>query len=152
MPKWTSSPGFKVALISIPIFIGALDLTVVSAVLPHVLIDLEIPFQTGMDNAAWIGNWLPLSLQCFHDLHGATLRYSRPAKSLPICPGDLCHRFLPGSCRSYLANSLGPPCLLPGCQRPPGYLFPVPECLDFRQNDPGLWCWYHGAGGYGHGG
>ncbi len=54
MKKWTSSPGFKVALISIPIFIGALDLTVVSAVLPHVLIDLEIPFQTGMDNAAWI--------------------------------------------------------------------------------------------------
>ena len=54
MRKWTSSPAFKVALISIPIFIGALDLTVVSAVLPHVLIDLEIPFQTGMDNAAWI--------------------------------------------------------------------------------------------------
>jgi MFS family permease len=54
MKKWTSSPGFKVALIAIPIFIGALDLTVVSAVLPHVLIDLKIPFQTGMDNAAWI--------------------------------------------------------------------------------------------------
>ena len=54
MRKLTSSPGFKVALISIPIFIGALDLTVVSAVLPHVLIDLKIPFQTGMDNAAWI--------------------------------------------------------------------------------------------------
>ena len=54
MRKWTSSPVFKVALIAIPIFIGALDLTVVSAVLPHVLIDLEIPFQSGMDNAAWI--------------------------------------------------------------------------------------------------
>ena len=54
MKKWTSSPGFKVALIAIPIFIGALDLTVVSAVLPHVLIDLQIPFQSGMDNAAWI--------------------------------------------------------------------------------------------------
>jgi len=54
MNKWTSSPGFKVALIAIPIFIGALDLTVVSAVLPHVLIDLQIPFQSGMDNAAWI--------------------------------------------------------------------------------------------------
>ena len=42
------------ALISIPIFIGALDLTVVSAVLPHVIFDLEIPIQTGLDNAAWI--------------------------------------------------------------------------------------------------
>ena len=42
------------ALISIPIFIGALDLTVVSAVLPQVIYDLEIPLQSGLDNAAWI--------------------------------------------------------------------------------------------------
>lgn len=41
-------------LVSIPIFIGALDLTVVSAVLPHVLVDFEIPLQTGLDDAAWI--------------------------------------------------------------------------------------------------
>lgn len=49
-----NSRGFKVALISLPIFIGALDLTVVSAVLPHVINDLEIPAQTGLDDAAWI--------------------------------------------------------------------------------------------------
>src|SRR5512136_1498134 len=42
-----------IALISIPIFIGALDLTVVSAVLPHVVYDLQIP-QTEIDSAAWI--------------------------------------------------------------------------------------------------
>jgi MFS family permease len=42
------------ALISLPIFIGALDLTVVSAVLPQVIYDLEIPIQTGLDEAAWI--------------------------------------------------------------------------------------------------
>jgi MFS family permease len=42
------------ALISLPIFIGALDLTVVSAVLPHVIYDLEIPLQSGLDNASWI--------------------------------------------------------------------------------------------------
>jgi MFS family permease len=42
------------ALISIPIFIGALDLTVVSAVLPHVVYDLEIPVQTNLDDAAWL--------------------------------------------------------------------------------------------------
>lgn len=46
--------GILLALISIPIFIGALDLTVVSAVLPHVILDLEIPLQTGLDDAAWI--------------------------------------------------------------------------------------------------
>jgi MFS family permease len=49
-----SSLGLKVALIAIPIFIGALDLTVVSAVLPQVILDLEIPLQTGLDDAAWI--------------------------------------------------------------------------------------------------
>jgi MFS family permease len=41
-------------LISVPIFIGALDLTVVSAVLPQVIYDLEIPVQTRLDDAAWL--------------------------------------------------------------------------------------------------
>lgn len=49
-----ASSAFKIALICLPIFIGALDLTVVSAVLPHVILDLEIPLQTGLDNAAWL--------------------------------------------------------------------------------------------------
>jgi MFS family permease len=42
-----------IALISIPIFVGALDLTVVSAVLPRVVTDLEIP-PTRLNDAAWI--------------------------------------------------------------------------------------------------
>ena len=48
------SRGGILALICLPIFIGALDLTVVSAVLPQVIFDLEIPLQTGLDEAAWI--------------------------------------------------------------------------------------------------
>lgn len=52
--RFTASSAFKIALICLPIFIGALDLTVVSAVLPHVILDLEIPLQTGLDNAAWL--------------------------------------------------------------------------------------------------
>lgn len=52
--KWNPSPAVIIALISIPIFIGAVDLTVVSAVLPHVIYDLEIPLATGLDEAAWI--------------------------------------------------------------------------------------------------
>lgn len=47
-------PGLALALIALPIFVGALDLTVVSAVLPHVILDLEIPLQTGLDDAAWM--------------------------------------------------------------------------------------------------
>jgi MFS family permease len=42
-----------IALISIPIFVGALDLTVVSAVLPRVVTDLQIP-PTRLNDAAWI--------------------------------------------------------------------------------------------------
>jgi len=52
--NWRTSRGLKLILIVIPIFIGALDLTVVSAVLPHVILDLEIPLQSGLDDAAWI--------------------------------------------------------------------------------------------------
>ncbi|HUF37541.1 MAG TPA: MFS transporter [Anaerolineales bacterium] len=50
----TNHRGLLLTLICIPIFIGALDLTVVSAVLPHVIFDLEIPIQTGLDEAAWV--------------------------------------------------------------------------------------------------
>ncbi|HKZ44043.1 MAG TPA: MFS transporter [Anaerolineales bacterium] len=46
--------GLLIGLICVPIFIGALDLTVVSAILPHVINDLEIPLQSGLDNASWI--------------------------------------------------------------------------------------------------
>jgi MFS family permease len=42
------------AVICIPVFIGALDLTVVSAFLPELILELEIPLMTGLDDAAWI--------------------------------------------------------------------------------------------------
>jgi len=42
------------ALVALPVFVGALDLTIVSAVLPKVLIDFQIPFLTGADDAAWV--------------------------------------------------------------------------------------------------
>jgi MFS family permease len=53
-PRRPLPPALVIALVSLPIFIGALDLTVVSAVLPHVVYDLEIPLQTGLDDAAWV--------------------------------------------------------------------------------------------------
>jgi MFS family permease len=53
MKPSSPSPVAILALISLPIFVGALDLTVVSAVLPQVIFDLEIP-QTEINQAAWI--------------------------------------------------------------------------------------------------
>ncbi len=40
-------------LILIPVFIGALDLTIVSAILPEVLTRLNIPIDTNLGTAAW---------------------------------------------------------------------------------------------------
>ncbi len=51
-----SRPGLILALVCLPVFIGALDLTIISAVLPAVIADLNIPLQTGLDDAAWAVN------------------------------------------------------------------------------------------------
>jgi MFS family permease len=81
-PRRSASPASTIALICLPIFIGALDLTVVSAVLPHVILDLEIPLQTGLDDAAWIvtGYLLAYSISMtfmgrLSDLHGRRRAY-----------------------------------------------------------------------------
>ena len=47
-------PWLVLALALGPVFIGALDLTVVSAVLPAVLVDLRIELQSGLDDASWV--------------------------------------------------------------------------------------------------
>jgi len=52
----TTRPGVILTLICLPVFIGALDLTIISAVLPAVIADLKIPAQTGLDDAAWAVN------------------------------------------------------------------------------------------------
>ena len=63
MQSKTLSPSraLVIALISIPIFVGALDLTVVSAVLPRVVTDLDIP-ATRLNDAAWIVSGYLLAL------------------------------------------------------------------------------------------
>lgn len=53
-PQAGQRPGLILGLVSLPVFIGALDLTIVSAVLPAVIIDLRIPINTGANEAAWI--------------------------------------------------------------------------------------------------
>lgn len=47
-------PWLVLALICLPIFIGSLDLTIVSAFLPEILIGLGLPPQTMLDDAAWV--------------------------------------------------------------------------------------------------
>jgi MFS family permease len=42
------------AVICLPVFIGSLDLTVVSAFLPEIIIKLGLPVQTTLDEATWV--------------------------------------------------------------------------------------------------
>ncbi len=48
------SPWVVMFFIAIPVFLGSLDLTVVSAFLPELIAELGLPFDTGLDDAAWI--------------------------------------------------------------------------------------------------
>ncbi|MCB9460953.1 MAG: MFS transporter [Anaerolineaceae bacterium] len=48
------NPWVVMAFIAIPVFIGSLDLTVVSAFLPELINELQLPVQTALDDASWI--------------------------------------------------------------------------------------------------
>ena len=48
------NPWLVLTVICIPVFIGSLDLTVVSAFLPELIVELELPLQSALDDAAWI--------------------------------------------------------------------------------------------------
>ena len=41
------------AIVSLPVFIGALDLTIISAVLPEVIVSLDLPVKEYLDQASW---------------------------------------------------------------------------------------------------
>ncbi|NWG15230.1 MAG: MFS transporter [Chloroflexi bacterium] len=47
-------PWLVLALICVPVFIGSLDLTIVSAFLPEIIIGLGLPLQTSLDDSAWV--------------------------------------------------------------------------------------------------
>jgi MFS family permease len=42
------------ALIAIPVFVGSLDLTIVSAFLPEIIVNLQLPVESIINDAAWI--------------------------------------------------------------------------------------------------
>ena len=48
------NPWVVLALVCIPVFVGSLDLTIVSAFLPEIIIKLELPIESVIDDAAWV--------------------------------------------------------------------------------------------------
>lgn len=55
-PARLASPWAVLAIVSLPVFIGALDLTIISAVLPHIIISLELVLTKHLDQASWAVN------------------------------------------------------------------------------------------------
>lgn len=47
------SPWLILFIVSLPVFIGALDLTIISAVLPEVIVSLNLPIKEYLDQASW---------------------------------------------------------------------------------------------------
>jgi len=47
------SPWWVLAIVCLPVFIGALDLTIISAVLPEVIVSLRLPANEYLDQASW---------------------------------------------------------------------------------------------------
>jgi MFS family permease len=53
-PQRDFNPWLVIAFIAIPVFVGSLDLTVVSAFLPELILELELPLQTYTDDTSWV--------------------------------------------------------------------------------------------------
>jgi MFS family permease len=56
LARRASSPWWVLAVVSLPVFIGALDLTIISAVLPDVIVSLDLPVKEYLDQATWAVN------------------------------------------------------------------------------------------------
>lgn len=48
------NPWLLIAAVAIPVFVGSLDLTIVSAFLPEIIVNLELPVESIIDDAAWV--------------------------------------------------------------------------------------------------
>lgn len=52
--SWYRGPASTLALICVAVFVGAVDLTVVTAVLPKIVADLQVSIDTELHRAAWV--------------------------------------------------------------------------------------------------
>lgn len=49
-----AKPWLILAFLAIPVFVGSLDLTIISAILPEVINQLDLPVSTRLDDASWM--------------------------------------------------------------------------------------------------
>jgi len=53
-PPRTRTANLTLALVCLAVFVGALDLTIVTAVLPRIMADLQVSIDTELNRAAWV--------------------------------------------------------------------------------------------------
>jgi EmrB/QacA subfamily drug resistance transporter len=102
MASQHSRPSLTLALICVAIFLGAIDLTVVTAVLPKIMADLQVSIDADMNRAAWVISGYLLAYTVSMSFMGRLSDlYGRRATYL-VCLGI----FVAGSAAVALAPSL----------------------------------------------
>ena len=51
---WLQRPSVALALVCAAVFLGAVDLTIVTAVLPKIMVDLSVSIDTELHRASWV--------------------------------------------------------------------------------------------------
>jgi MFS family permease len=96
------NPNFILALVCVAIFVGAIDLTVVTAVLPKIMADLQVSIDTELNRATWVISGYLLAYTISMSFMGRLSDlYGRRATYL-LCLGI----FIAGSAAVALAPSL----------------------------------------------
>ena len=99
MPK---RPNLTLALICAAIFVGAIDLTVVSAVLPRVMLDMRVSIDTDLGRAAWVVSGYLLAYTVSMTFMGRLSDIFGRRKVYLICLGV----FIAGSVLAAMAGNL----------------------------------------------
>lgn len=97
------SPQTILLIISGAVFLGALDLTVVSTILPQVIYDFEIPLPQGLNQAAWIVTGYLLAYTVTMPFMGRLSDLYGRRRIYLVCLGF----FVAGSLVVAFSNSLG---------------------------------------------
>ena len=97
-------PRLILAVVCLPVFIGALDLTIVSAVLPEVIRSMTVEIQK-LDVAGWVVTGYFVSYAVSMTFMGKVSDHLRPPRRLPRLPG----RFFSSGHGSSRPRQAGPP-------------------------------------------
>ena len=112
-------PWLILAIVCLPLFIGALDLTIVSAVLPEVIRSMSVEIQE-LDIAGWVVTGYFVSYAVSMIFMGKVSDMARPPRRVPRVPRHLLRRLVAGGGLAGLArhDRVADPAGVPGGRVP----------------------------------